>query len=320
MGIGGDEAHDELLGVLRTFVAKQPLTAPVEFDRTRWRQLADLGVFALPLSQERGGLDLGLTTAVTTFEVLGEALTPGPLVWTQLAAFLLPDASTGAAVVTGLDMTGVTSGDPVVLPHLRCCDRVLVLDDHGVLLYERDAVEATEMSAPLDPNTPVARVHGWGAGRRIGDATQSGQLRRSGTLLTAALLVGVSAGALRVATEYAAERRQFGRPIGSFQAVKHLLADAYTRTNLARAAVYAAAEFEQAGRGGDGADLATAKLLAGRAADANARTAVQVFGGMGFAAETPPHLFLKRAWLLEHEFGTMHDHAAAVADVLGTSA
>ena len=99
-----------------------------------------------------------------------------------------------------------------------------------------------------------------------------------------------------MARAYALEREQFGVPIGSFQAVKHLLADMYVRVEMARAATYAAAAIA-AGRGDGDADLAasTAKHLAGEAGIANGRTAVQVLGGMGFTWEMLPHYFLKRA-------------------------
>ena len=106
-------------------------------------------------------------------------------------------------------------------------------------------------------------------------------------------------------------------PIGSFQAVKHLLADMYVRVELARSATYAAAAIFDDERAGDVATAAsTAKLLAGEAGIANGRTAVQVLGGMGFTWEMLPHYFLKRAWVLEEAFGTGDAHALALSDAL----
>ena len=110
-------------------------------------------------------------------------------------------------------------------------------------------------------------------------------------MLAAAQLVGAAQGALDVASAYALERHQFGVPIGSFQAVKHLLADMYVRVELARSATYAAAAIFDDERAGDAATAAsTAKLLAGEAGIANGRTAVQVLGGMGFTWEMTPAL------------------------------
>ena len=122
----------------------------------------------------------------------------------------------------------------------------------------------------------------------------------------------MSAAALETARAYALEREQFGVRIGSFQAIKHLLADMYVRTALARSATYAAAALLDDDAGGDPESAArAAKLLAGEAAIANAKAAVQILGGMGFTWAMVPHHLLKRAWVLEHAFGTADAHAAA---------
>ena len=106
-------------------------------------------------------------------------------------------------------------------------------------------------------------------------------------------------------------------PIGSFQAIKHILADMFVRVELARSAAYAAAAMYDDERAGDAVTAASAaKLLAGDAGIANAKAAVQVLGGMGFTWEMLPHYFLKRAWLLEHSFGNSETHALALSSAL----
>ena len=127
------------------------------------------------------------------------------------------------------------------------------------------------------------------------------------------MLAGVAPGPSTWPATYALERQQFGVPIGSFQAVKHLLADMYVRSG-ARPERHLRCR-----RGGRRNPAATtrsgrrpaAKLLAGEAAIANAGTAVQVLGGMGFTWDMLPNHLLKRAWVLEQAFGTADDHAAA---------
>lgn len=314
------DVRTELLEVLGEFLTdpadedEDPVASP---GRKRWRRTADLGVFAVPLPEADGGLGLGVCELVDVFEMLGAHRAPGPWVWTQLAALLRPELADGSAVVAGVDLARATVADPVVVPHLPDASLLLALTDRGAVLHAVTDVGHVRLDTPIDPSTPVARLDRWGDGELLAGPETAESLRLTGTLLTAAQQVGVSQAALDVAVEYAKGRRQFGRPIGSFQALKHLLADSYARTHLARAAVAATAELTDAGRADLAvADLHAAKQLAGRAADANARTAVQVFGGMGFAWETPPHLLLKRAWLLEHEFGTQREHALAVADLL----
>ena len=156
---------------------------------------------------------------------------------------------------------------------------------------------------------------------------------RDGALLTAALQVGHAAEALDLAVAYAKERQQFGTPIGSFQAVKHMCADMLVRAEVARAAVHAAAcladapdvvDTEAAVAGCTPGQLVDrsvggAKLLADEAALGNARAAIQVYGGMGFTWEVPLHLHLKRARVLSTTFGTPAAHATALAAYAGAT-
>lgn len=150
------------------------------------------------------------------------------------------------------------------------------------------------------------------SGIAVGTSELAWSLRLRGVLLAAALQVGVAAATLERAVSHAKERHQFGRPVGSFQAMKHLCADMLVRAELARCAVHHAAALvdqPQAARdeaeaaGTDPAEMprratAGAKLLADEAAVRNARTCIQVHGGMGFTWEAPLHLYLKRAQVL----------------------
>jgi alkylation response protein AidB-like acyl-CoA dehydrogenase len=285
-----------------------------------WRELAGLGLFGLMVPEGDGGMGLAWADAVILFEELGRALVPGPLVATFLAAGAVagavPGAVTGDAVVTAID----TRDAHAVLEYPADATHLVVADDAGLFLrpLPPDAVAAAR---PLDPLTPVAlvapaRVHPE-AGERVGSAADAAHWRRAGALLTAALQVGVGQGALDLAVRYAREREQFGRAIGSFQAVKHLLADALARVDLARAAVLVAALTLDDPGGGDPAEaVASAKVLADDAATANGRTGVQVHGGMGFTWEVLAHLYLKRAWLHETAYGTADEHALALAEAL----
>ncbi len=184
-------------------------------------------------------------------------------------------------------------------------DVVLVVADDGVETFATSALLEPMDGEPFDPLTPTLAYPALPSGVAAGGPEDALRLRRAGTILAAAELVGVAQGALDVAAAYALERRQFGVPIGSFQAIKHLLADMYVRVELARSATYAAAAVFDDERAGDVTTAAsTAKLLAGEAGIANGKTAVQVLGGMGFTWEMAPHYFLKRAWVLEQAFGT----------------
>ncbi|HVX19323.1 MAG TPA: acyl-CoA dehydrogenase family protein [Acidimicrobiales bacterium] len=279
-----------------------------------WNALAHLGVFEL-LAE---GSSVGIVEAAVVFEELGAHLATGPVLWSTLAGSL-PGGAAGSAPVAGIVADDqVAPGQPIVVEHLAEADSVLILRADAVERCAADDLASAPSDAPLDPLTPCSVLDAMPVGERVGDAAAAHALRRSGRVLNAAMLVGGAQGALTVARDYALEREQFGVPIGSFQAIKHLLADMYVRVELARAAAYAAAALV-AGRGADDPDRATsaAKLLAGEAAIANARTAVQVLGGMGFTWDMLPHYFLKRAWTLEHAFGTSSSHAESLGTALG---
>jgi alkylation response protein AidB-like acyl-CoA dehydrogenase len=272
-------------------------------DGTTWNGLEALGV----LDMLRDDSGLGPVEAVIVFEELGAHLASGPVLWSVLAAPFVDGA---------LRVTGVEAGAPLVVEHVAESDAVLVLHDERVELC-RELPPWTD-GAPFDPLTPVAVLSTMPSGEVIADGDAVDWIRRTGAILAAAMLVGGAQGALDVARDYALEREQFGVPIGSFQAVKHLLADMYVRVELARAATYAAAAIA-AGRGAGDARRAasTAKLLAGDAGNANARAAIQILGGMGFTWDMLPHYFLKRAWVLEHAFGTASSHATRLGTAVG---
>jgi alkylation response protein AidB-like acyl-CoA dehydrogenase len=138
-----------------------------------------------------------------------------------------------------------------------------------------------------------------------------------GTALAAALLLGIAEATTDIGVAYAKQRVQFDRPIGTFQAIKHLLADMLVRTELARAAAYAAGVTLDDPAVGDPRRAAvTAKLMAGEAALKNGHACIQVHGGMGFTWEVDAHLYLKRAWLLDTVFGSVGDQARAMAQFL----
>jgi alkylation response protein AidB-like acyl-CoA dehydrogenase len=200
----------------------------------------------------------------------------------------------------------------VWIEHLDTLD-VVVMDGHPLRIADAKAIGAEPSPWPLDPLTPVSCVETLPA-LDVLDA-DADEWRLAGTTLTAALQVGLAGRLVEMAVDYAKERVQFDRPIGSFQAVKHMCADMLTRTEVARAAVYAAAA--KLDEGADRADfdrlVSGAKIVAGEAAIANGKTATQVFGGMGFTWEVDVHLFLKRAWVLETHFGTADRHAEMIA-------
>jgi hypothetical protein len=259
-----------------------------------------------------------MTETVLAFEELGRALVNGPLVATHLAsgttAALIAGAGQGTRIV-GI----VEPSEPVmVVEHLASLDDLLVIRDDGVFIVAPTTVATTPVARPLDALTPISIVTELPPGEQLGGPELTDELRRNGMVLTAALQLGLCLATIDLARDYAMQREQFGRPIGQFQAVKHLMADMLTRAEVTRAAVYAAAVHVD-GRG-DGADLdqvvRTAKMLAGDSALFCAKTCIQVHGGMGFTWEVDAQRYWKRACVLDTHFGNSDQHAAAFAAAL----
>ena len=272
------------------------------FDRDGWRTLAEAGVFSLRLSEDGGGVGLGMTEAVIVFQELGRALLPGPLVATHVAAGFVEGAATCETVVTVIDGPLVEFGAE--------SDVALLLSGH---VYVVDDVVG-EPADGLDPLTPVLRVGPQISGSRAGG--DASRMRSEAAALTAALSSGIASRTVELAVEYAKERRQFDKPIGSFQAVKHICADMLVRAEIARAAVDAAGVLLDENDPDASRAVASAKLLASEAGIANGKSCIQVHGGMGFTWEVDAHLYLKRAAVLATQFGGMDVHADAVASAL----
>jgi alkylation response protein AidB-like acyl-CoA dehydrogenase len=292
-------------------------------DRSDWQGLGELGVLGVMTAPADGGAGLGVVEAAIALEELGSHLVPGPIVWSILAATRLAGVAGGGQIVAGLDAP-VADGEPILVEHAADLDTLVLLRPSGVFACSRAALGEPIPMPPLDPLTSIGRYPALPEGDHIAGADVAVQLRHQGTVLTAALLVGVSATALETARRYALEREQFGVKIGSFQAIKHLLADMYVRTSLARSATYAAAALldeteteAEAGSTSPEPAARAAKLLAGEAAISNAKAAVQILGGMGFTWAMVPHYLLKRAWVLEYAFGTADAHALALGTRIG---
>lgn len=248
-------------------------------DRWLWRELGEVGLFSLRLAEDEGGVGLGVPEAVLVFEEAGRALLPGPLVATHLAAGVVPGAATGETVVTAVGGGGLVEW----------------LDEADVVTG--DAAGAVPLRS-VDPLTPLHRVPGGRSAVRPDDLF---------VLLTAAEQLGTAVRACEAAVQHARTREQFGRPVGAFQAVKHLCAELLVRVEVARVAVYAAAVTL------DPVDIAAARLLADEAAVRGARDSLQVHGGSGFTWEADVHLCLKRAWVRVERGGSITESEEMLA-------
>ncbi|MEU1546155.1 acyl-CoA dehydrogenase family protein [Nocardia sp. NPDC005745] len=298
-------------------------TGAADFWRAYWPALAEIGIFRVAVAEDAGGAGGSVSDLAVLVEQAAHDLVGGPVLATALANLItagrldedlpcgvaldfvvgstvsVPAASDGV-LLTGIwdSVLGAAPGTAVLLPidqpqGQRWC------------LVPPDAVGLrVEALAPLDPSTPLARVHC--ADLRVPAEHVFVAPHAAGDLLVAlvaAELSGLAGWCLETAVEYAKVREQFGRKIGSFQAVKHICAWMLCRTELIRAVAADTAAAVDDG----GAELPIAAAIAAAIAlDAAVETAkdcIQVLGGIGFTWEHDAHLYLRRATALRQLLG-----------------
>ena len=286
---------------------------PGAVDRSLWAELAGLGVFGICTAEADGGVGLGLADATIVFEELGRVAAPGPTIASCLAATVGVSGAVDGTAVVGLVDAGP---GPVLVEHLDGLDVLLVAYDDRVEQVRPPAGDV--LARPLDPLTPVSQVDALPSGDAVADAPGADRLARHGRLLAAAMQVGLGQASIDLGTEYAGQRQQFDKVIGSFQAVKHLLADAAVAVDIARAGVHAAAvAIDEAGdSSGRVMSVDAARLVASNAAQRATEACIQVHGGIGFTWELDAHLFLKRSLALDTTFGSTDASYGAVAATL----
>jgi alkylation response protein AidB-like acyl-CoA dehydrogenase len=261
-----------------------------------WPKLADLGVLGLTVPEDQGGLGFGYVEAVAVLEEAGRACLPGPLPETYAVLAVASDPwperiATGAVLVS--------AAAPHVA-HADLADAVLV----GAGL--RSDVAPTQQTS-ADPARPLSRVDGGPVTGRAYDV---------GALAVSAYLVGLARAMVDQAVAYAATREQFGRAIGSFQAVKHRLADAHLAVEFARPVVHAAAWALDTDAPRVSRDVSHAKLRASRAARTAAKAALQVHGAIGYTEECDLVVWLRRAWSMTTAFGDERAHSERIRAAL----
>jgi len=286
-------------------------------DPTSWPRAAALGLFSLGLAEDAGGAGCPVVEEALVVRSLGRHLAPVSFLGSVLGARVADAAGVAEvrdAVAEGrsrvaLGLPGLPGTPTVDVVDLPGAEFVLSVTDGEALLRRVDPTGADDLDC-LDPSTTLHRLP---AGQ-LTDALPCGgdQLPLLARLLSAAMLTGVAQSARDAAVEHAKSRVQFGRPIGVHQAVKHPVADMAVRCEAASSLLSLAALALRDGRPDAAFQVAAAKRVAVDAALENARQNVQVHGGMGVTWENDAHLFLTRARLLDHVFGTRHELRTAM--------
>jgi len=323
---GSDTTSKELASGLREFLAERCGLDRVRenwtefaFDRALWNEVAALGLGGALIPESAGGLGVRPEEVVLTLEEFGYSGASLPLADTvavlvpivqryagvELRASVLPGLISGelvgaAAVMAGEDLA----------PFASEADVLLLEHDDDLYLLRRDQFTTEAVHAP-DPASRLGRITvregALTAENRLGDGALADAQRRA-VWAAAAVLNGVSRRMLDLMVDHAKTREQFGRAIGTFQAVKHLAADAWVAIESSRPCSWYAAYAS----GEDLPDAAAAASVAKASASDAARlvgdSALQVHGGIGFTWEHPLHFWMKRGKLLENSYGSRQFH------------
>jgi alkylation response protein AidB-like acyl-CoA dehydrogenase len=278
--------------------------------RKVWARLADLGVTALAVPERFDGLDAHPVDLVVALERLGRWCVPGPVTESiAVAPVLLADDERCAALAAGELI--VTVALPPHVPRATDADTagLTLLADVGGNVSEARPGEQHES---VDPSR---RLFGVSAGESAWRADVA-RAYEFGALAAAAQLIGAGQALLDAAVDYAKQRAQFGRIIGSYQAIKHKLADVHIALELARPLVYGAA-LSLADQSPETArDVSAAKASASDAALLAARSALQTHGAIGFTAEHDLSLWLLRVQSLRPAWGDPATHRRRVLEAL----
>ncbi len=269
----------------------------------QWKRLADQGLSALVVSEEHGGLGGSLVDLAVAHEVLGHHLAVGP--WIETGAYLatsLPAGDTLEALVEG------ALGSVAVAPHVPfALDGALAAQLYAVVDDQLVTATAGPVHASVDTTRHLAEVV---AQDRIGDASSAAF--DAAVLACAAQLLGAGERVLADSVTYVKQRKQFGREIGSYQAIKHQLADVRIALDFARPLVLGAALGE--------VPVSAAKVAAGDAAYLASRTGLQVHGAIGYTAEFDLSLWLNRIRALVTAWGTPAFHRGRVLEAITAGA
>jgi alkylation response protein AidB-like acyl-CoA dehydrogenase len=300
----------ELLAARSPFAKVREAAEAAAYDDALWREIVELGWPGIAVAEEHGGQGLGAVELAVLLEELGYACAATPFLATAVVAAVIQAGGTDEqrrrwlpGLISGELRAGL--GSPELVVDGQGADVVVLLEDDGARLV---AGPDSEPLVAIDPTRRFATVRGDGE-PLAGDAAD-----RARTAI-AAEVVGVCQRALEMTLSYVKERKQFGVPVGSFQAVSHRCAQMLLHTESARSTAYYAAWAADAepSRLGEAAALAAAAAATG--AREVAASAIQAHGGIGFTWEADVHWLYKRGEVDRALLGGATRHHAALARV-----
>jgi len=296
-----------------------------------WAKLSEMGVPGLLVPEDHGGLGMDERDLVLVLEEAGRAALAEPVISTAAVGvpLLVELGSKGqpelaqnwlGAVARGESILAVGHPRSPFVADAHVADLLFLPDGDDLHVVPRGEAKLTAQ----DSNDQSQRLFSvdWTPSKatRVASGSEGAAMQQAafdrGVLACAAQQLGVGQQLIDMGALYATQRQQFGVAIGSFQAVKHRLANAKVQVEYARAVVYRAAHSVATGAEQRTADVSMAKVAAGEAALFAGKEALQVHGAIGYTYEQDLHIWMKRAWSLDLAFGTGAWHRARLADAI----
>lgn len=293
---------------------------------TLWGQLVELGLPAMTVPEEFGGLGMDILDFILIAQECGYVALPEGLVHQSLvavpalmaidslAAEWLPKVADGSAkVVVGLESN-------LLVEDAHTADLLLIQQGDTLHALSQDQV-TLRYNASVDPSRRLFTVE-WQAtaATQVAEGEQAKSIIQhafnAGALGLAAESLGLTQRMMDLSVQYTAERQQFGKPIGSFQAVKHLMSNIAYKHEYAKAPVARAAYSLANGSDAAATHVSHAKLAATEVAQTAAKNTIQCHGAMGYTWEVDLHIFMKRAWAYNNTWGSVAHHQQRVADAV----
>ncbi len=306
------EEQTQFKDAIKSFLAEECAPASIRdgwqknksFNLERWKNLIELGVLSSNLSEEKGGLGMDQVTLAMMVEEMGYAGLPEPVaeqifLVNDVIPFL-PKNITEAVESNYNDGTQYIALAHPLAPNplfLNDAAGLILLDSSECKFIAKDDMDF-EIISSNDPSRELFKVSS------MNDAISTSEnfdelnsaVSSRGSLMTAALLIGLAQKMVDLSSIYVLDRTQFGKPIGSFQAVKHMLADVAVKIEFAKPAVYRAAYSLSENNPKSALHCAHAKLMCAQAAELACKNSIQAHGAMGYTWEMDLHIYMRKAW------------------------
>ena len=322
------EEQSELAGTVRSLLAKRADSAAVRkavesesgYDEELWQLLCEqIGAAALAIPEDYDGAGFSLFESLIVLEEVGRSLAPSPLLASIVAAETLlaagnPEACARLLPRIAMGELATVASDPELVLHGDQATILLAVVDGSLVEVDVDSVARTWLES-MDQTIRLARVDLTGAATTVIAADATAAVSRAqlvGAVGATALQIGLAARALDMTVSYSKERVQFGRPIGSFQALKHRMADMLVLLEMSRSASWSASYAVSTGADNAAELTHIAKSYCSDAIASIAAETIQLHGGIAITWEHDAHLVFKRAHALGQLFGAAGEHRALI--------